>query len=116
MRVKLDYGRTGLEVNLPDQNVIGPLAIKPAQPLAQPEQVLAKALASPTGTPPLAELARGRKNARSLICDITRPVPNKLILPPGLKILESSGIAPKPILLLVATGLSRPTQSRELVE
>src|SRR5262245_36772125 len=116
MKVKLDYGRTGLEVTLPDQNIIGPLAIKPAQPLAEPEKALAKALAGPVGTPALAELARGRKDACILVCDITRPVPNKVILPPVLKILEDAGIARKDILILIATGLHRPNEGAELVE
>ena len=82
MRIHLDYGRTGLDVNLPDDRVVGPLAIRPAPPLADPDAALAEALARPIGKPPLAEVARGRRNACVLVCDITRPVPNRLILPP----------------------------------
>ena len=37
----------------------------------------ATCLAHPIGTPPLAELARGRRSACVAICDITRPVPNR---------------------------------------
>jgi hypothetical protein len=33
MRVTLDYGKTGLEVELPDANVVGPLDLQPVQPL-----------------------------------------------------------------------------------
>src|SRR5579863_1952721 len=92
MRVKLDYGRTGLDVDLPDDRVVGALAIKPAPPLADPMAVLKEKLARPTGTPALAELALGRKSACVVICDITRPVPNALLLPPILETLESAGI------------------------
>src|SRR5262245_19350573 len=116
MRVTLDYGRTGLEVDLPDERVVGPLAIRPAAPLPDPEGAVAAALARPTGTPPLAELARGRKNACVLVCDITRPVPNRLILPPLLRTLEAQGIARRDILILVATGLHRPNEGAELEE
>src|SRR5262245_40175190 len=116
MRVQLDYGRTGLEVNLPDDRVVGPLAIRPAPPLADPEQAIAGALQKPIGSRPLAEIARGRKNACILVCDITRPVPNALILPPILKTLEEQGIARRDILLLVATGLHRPNEGAELEE
>src|SRR4051794_25829894 len=108
MRIRLDYGRTGLDVDLPEDRLVGPLAIKDATPLAKPDEAIAEALVRPTGTPPLAELARGRANACILICDITRPVPNRLILPPMLKILENAGIARDDILILVATGLHRP--------
>jgi len=73
-------------------------------------------LASPTGCPSLAQVARGRNNACILICDITRPVPNRLILPPVLRTLEEQGIARKDILILVATGLHRPNEGAELEE
>jgi nickel-dependent lactate racemase len=116
MRIKLDYGRTGVDVDLPADRVVGPLAIRPALPLADPAAALAAALASPIGTPPLAQVARGRKNACILVCDITRPVPNRLILPPILRTLEEQGIARKDILILVATGLHRPNEGAELDE
>jgi nickel-dependent lactate racemase len=116
MRIKLDYGRTGVEVNLPEEGIIGPLAIRPAPPLPDPDASLADALAHPIGTPSLAEVARSRRNACILICDVTRPVPNRLILPPLLRILEEQGIARRDILILVATGLHRPNEGAELEE
>jgi nickel-dependent lactate racemase len=85
-------------------------------PLADPSAAIEAALADPIGTPPLAEVARGRTNACILICDITRPVPNRLILPPLLRTLEEQGLARKDILLLVATGLHRPNEGAELEE
>ncbi len=117
MRFTLDYGRTGLDVNLPDDpRILDPLAIRPAAPLAHPEAAIAQALSRPIGTPPLAELARGRRNACILICDITRPVPNRIILPPLLRTLEEAGIPRRAILILVATGLHRPNEGAELEE
>src|SRR5262249_51131207 len=116
MRFMLDYGRTGLEVDLPADRVVGPLAIRPAAPLPDPEAAAARVLANPIGTPPLAELARGRKNACILVCDITRPVPNRILLPPILRTLEQQGIARKDVLILNATGLHRPNEGAELEE
>ena len=71
---------------------------------------------SPNGTPPLAELARGRSDACIVICDITRPVPNQLLLEPVLETLEAAGIPRDRIMILVATGLHRPNAGAELVE
>src|SRR5258707_13518736 len=105
MRVTLEYGKTGLEVELPDDRIVGPLAIKPAPPLEDPESVLWGKLAHPTGSPPLAELARGKKSACIPICDITRPVPNPLLLPPLLATLEAPGIPRENILIPTATAL-----------
>src|SRR5262249_40528774 len=116
MRFTLDYGRTGLPVELPDDRVVGPLAIRPAAPLTDPAGAVERALAHPIGTPPLAEIARGRRNACILICDVTRPVPNRLLLPPLLRTLEEQGIARKDILILNATGLHRPNEGAELEE
>jgi nickel-dependent lactate racemase len=116
MQFTLDYGRTGLNVTLPADRVVGPLAIRDAEPLADPAAALESALGDPIGAKPLAEIARGRRDACILICDITRPVPNRLILPPILRTLESAGIPRDKITILVATGLHRPNEGAELVE
>jgi nickel-dependent lactate racemase len=116
MRVTLDYGRTGLEVELPDASVVRTLAYRPAEPLTDPDASLQEVLSRPTGSPPLAQLAAGRRDACILICDITRPVPNEMILRPILRELESAGIARDRITILVATGLHRPNEGDELVE
>ena len=112
----LEYGRTGLPVEIPADRIVGPLEIRAVEPLADPEAEVAAKLAAPNGCPPLAELARGRKDACIVVCDITRPVPNALILRPMLKILHDAGMAAEDILILVATGLHRPSTEAERVE
>ncbi|HEV2969492.1 MAG TPA: nickel-dependent lactate racemase [Pirellulales bacterium] len=116
MKFRLEYGRTGLEIDLPAERVVRKLAYKDAVPLPDPVGDLRKLLDRPNGTPPLAELARGRKSACVVISDITRPVPNRLILAPLLETLESAGIPRGEITILVATGLHRPNLGGELVE
>ena len=49
MQVTLDYGRTGLTVTLPDDRVVGPLAIRDAEPLADPAAAIDAALRNPIG-------------------------------------------------------------------
>lgn len=115
MRVTLDYGRTGLEVDLPE-GTVGPLTIRQAEPLADPTAALEHALANPIGTRPLADLARGKSSACILISDITRPVPNKLLLPPILRTVEAAGVPRDRIIILNATGLHRPNEGAEMVE
>lgn len=116
MRIKMDYGKTGLIVDLPSDKVIGPLEIKNAIPLANQSQAISDALANPIGSKPLAEIAKGKKTACILICDITRPVPNKVILPQILKTIEEAGVPRSGIIILIATGLHRPNEGEELVE
>jgi len=114
MRVHLKYGRGELEVELPDRHVVKCLGYQPAETIPDSVAAVRQALAAPIGTPPLAELARGRRNACVAVSDVTRPVPNREILPPLLDELEAAGIPPQEILLLVATGLHRPNVGEEL--
>ena len=116
MKVTLDYGRTGLTVELPAERVVGPLAIRDVPALGDPESAVADALERPIGTPPLREVAKGRKDACILICDITRPVPNRTILGPMLQVLHEAGIPQDRTLILVATGLHRPSTPAEKEE
>jgi len=116
INVILDYGRTGIRVELPAERVVGTLAIRDVPPLDDPEGAVKGALESPTGTPALRRLADGRKDACILICDITRPVPNRTILGPMLHVLSEAGIARERTLILVATGLHRPSTDAEKLE
>src|SRR4051794_13799438 len=116
LRLTLDYGRTGLKVELPAERVVGPLAIRDVPPLEDPEAAVAHALDKPISSVALRELARGRKDACILICDITRPVPNRTILGPTLRTFHEAGIARNQVLLLIATGLHRPSTPAEKIE
>ncbi len=113
MKVTLDYGKTGLDVELPAERVIGPLSIGEVPPLDDPQAALAWALENPIGSAALREIARGRKSACILVCDITRPVPNRTILGPLLSVLHEAEITRDQILILIATGLHRPSTPDE---
>lgn len=114
MRIRLDYGVDGLEAEIPDANLAQVLRLKSAAILEQPAQQVFRALQNPIGTRPLLELARGRKSVCIVICDITRPVPNKILLPPILQTLTEAGIADDLITILIATGTHRPNLGDEL--
>jgi nickel-dependent lactate racemase len=77
---------------------------------------MAGALSTPVAARPLAEEARGARSACILICDITRPVPNGLVLPPLVRELLAAGVPRERITVLVATGLHRPNEGAELAE
>jgi nickel-dependent lactate racemase len=116
MKVDLLYGREGITVDLSDDLEVT-IVHKHSMPLLpDPVQAVWQALKNPVASSPLAELARGKKSACILICDITRPVPNGTLIPPLIKTLTASGISKKDILILVATGLHRPNEGEELRE
>lgn len=116
MQLELNYGRGSYALNLPDEWDITVIR-KPAMPVAaDPAAAVRDALARPVGARPLSEEARGCKSACILICDITRPVPNGLLLPEIIRQLLDAGMKPGRITVLVATGLHRPNEGAELEE
>jgi lactate racemase len=109
------FGREGLALELPDDPRITVLEGKDARALADPLDAVERSIAGPIGSAPLAEIARGRRDACIVISDVTRPVPNKVILPPILKTLDAAGVPRDKITILIATGLHRPNEGQELV-
>jgi nickel-dependent lactate racemase len=84
--------------------------------LADPPAAVQAALERPVGASPLSTEARGKQSACILVCDITRPVPNRLLLQPLIRNLIAAGVPAERILVLVATGLHRPNVGAELEE
>ena len=116
MQVDLFYGTGTLTVHL-DDNWTVDVFRKPVMPvIPDPDAAVRSALSRPVGSRSLLEEARGHASACILICDITRPVPNGLLLPPILRQLLDAGIPRDEICILVATGLHRPNEGEELAE
>jgi lactate racemase len=116
MRVELSYGKGTLAVELPD-GLDATVIRKPDMPvLSDPVSSVEAALNSPVASRTLVDEARGARSACILICDITRPVPNELLLAPLLRALLAAGLQADQICVLVATGLHRPNEGPELEE
>lgn len=115
-KVHLRYGQSGLEVRLPAGAQPTLIGKRPLPKVADARAAVRDALARPVSAPPYAELARGRRSACILVCDITRPVPNGLFLRPLIEGLIAGGTPAGAITVLVATGLHRPNEGDELAE
>jgi len=85
-----------------------------ARALDDQQAAIAAALDAPIGCAPLVELAQGKKAAAISVCDITRPAPNHLTLPPILERLHQAGIPVEGITILIATGLHRGATEDEI--
>ncbi len=115
MQVHLKYGSQGLDIEFPKTvNFQGVLYPQEAVPLKEPGEAVVEALKSPIATPSLQQLATGKKDAVIVISDITRPVPNQLLLPLICWQLEAAGLAREAITILIATGIHRPNEGGEL--
>ncbi len=116
MDVRLNYGRGKLSVNMPSDWDISVIR-KPVMPIiSDVVSAVEECLAKPVGSLSLQEISSNAKSACILVCDITRPVPNKLFLGPVIKNLLASGLKKENIVILVATGLHRPNEGSELEE
>jgi nickel-dependent lactate racemase len=116
VRIDLAFGKTGITLDLPESFRYRILEARSAKPVADSAAALESALDSPIASPPLSELARGKSSAAISVCDITRPAPNRLTLPPLLQRLEYAGIPRENITVLIATGLHRPATDSEISE
>src|SRR5207249_1363432 len=90
------------------------LEAKSVEPLPDAVAAVEHSLDHPSAGPSLATLARGRKTAAISVCDITRPAPNPVVLPPLLRCLEAAGIPREGIRILIATGLHRSATDAEI--
>jgi len=116
MRVELSFGKGSLALELPD-DIDATVIRKPLMPLlSNPISSVQAALNAPISSRSLIDEARGARSACILICDITRPVPNELLLGPLVRALMEAGLQPAQICILVATGLHRPNEGAELEE
>jgi len=116
MKIDIAYGKEGLTIEVPDDNLVKILRMKEKPVIDDPVEETRRKLRSPAGSASLSELAAGKSSACVVISDITRPVPNAVILPPILETLEEAGIARESITILNGTGIHRPNEGDELVE
>ena len=115
MKIAMAYGTTGMTVDVPEENLAALLSMREAPAVEDPAAEVTRLLRTPIGGEPLVDIARGKRTACIVVCDITRPVPNRIILPPVFGELERAGITRDRVTILVATGLHRPSTPDELV-
>jgi nickel-dependent lactate racemase len=114
MNIQVAFGKQGLSLELPDGPDYQVVKVHSAPPLPDVQKALGAALDAPVAGPSLMELARGKKTAAISVCDITRPAPNSITLPPLLDRLHRAGITPDNVTLCIATGLHRGATPDEL--
>src|SRR5215468_1502317 len=111
MKLRLDYGSDGLDVELPDQRttVIEP-SFLPA--IEDAHAALVAALRHPIGRPPLRDIVRPGQKIAISVCDITRAQPRAAMLRALFE--EMPGINPHDVTILIATGTHRTNTRAEL--
>ena len=114
MRAHFSFGKSGIEVSVPDGFESQVIRSRTARALEDEAAAINWALDHPMGCEPLVALAAGKKTAAISVCDITRPAPNRVTLPPLLGRLHQAGIPVEGVTILVATGLHRGATEDEV--
>ncbi|PID55834.1 hypothetical protein CSB45_14080 [candidate division KSB3 bacterium] len=114
MNIRLDYGKSGLEISLPDEAAVSIVEPKHLDALPDQFEAVRAAVRNPIASPPLRELVRPGNTVGIVFYDITRPTPDRIMTPLLLEELEAAGIVREQITLYNATGTHRANSDQEL--
>ncbi len=112
VKQRLAYGKTGLVINLPGDSKVMIIEPKYVPGLPDPARAVRDALRCPIGLPPLRSSVKTSDKVGIVFSDITRPTPNRLLLPAVLG--ELNHVPDSQIVLFNATGTHRPNTEAEL--
>ncbi|MDT8901571.1 nickel-dependent lactate racemase [Anaeroselena agilis] len=110
-KVRLAYGKTGLEISVPDAAAV----IEPHHlpGLTDEKQAVLAALRAPIGAPPLRSMVRAADTVAIVISDLTRPTPNHKLVP---WLLEELGHVPRENFVIInGLGSHRANTRDELI-
>ncbi len=109
---QLAYGKSGLEVSLPDDWDVTLIEPQYLPRVVDPVSALQESLRHPIGSKPLQEIVKATDTVGIIFNDITRPTPNALLVQSILE--ELPHIPPQQITLYNALGTHRPNPDSEL--
>jgi nickel-dependent lactate racemase len=112
MKIKMDYGKEGMEINVPDYSEV--LIPNHKLEIKNPEESITKSLLSPINSNSLLSLYKGGMTVGISVCDHTRAQPRNEIITSILNLFE--GIKKENFLVFIATGTHRPTTINEIKE
>ena len=110
---RIPYSKSVLEFRLPAEMQADSAVSRLVEPVTDAAAAIQEALANPSGTPPLAQLARRDDRVCIVFTDITRASPDHLLVPALLKELEKAGVRDENITLLCGIGMHRPSTAEE---
>jgi nickel-dependent lactate racemase len=112
MKVHLPYGEHGIDAEVPGSATV--LVPERTPPLPDPHAAVRDAIDAPLDCAPFRQMVRAGQTAAIVVSDVTRPVPNMVLLPPLLETLESGGVKRGDITIVIGTGLHRRSRPDEL--
>ena len=115
MKINFKYGKEEITLKIPDDSKIYAPRYEPV--ITNVREMLSDSISNPTGCLPLNSLLRKRRkgNIVIVVSDITRPIPYHSFLPFLLDYIGKEGIGKDEIVIVVATGMHRPSTLDEKI-
>ena len=115
-RYSIPCGKRKIELEIPDRVPVQYVETRKMAILPDVKKAVEEALSHPIGTPRLREMVQPGQKVALVVTDISRKLPEEIILPLLLQELLAGGIAKTDITAVVATGTHRPNTPQELRE
>ena len=115
--MKIDFPYPEINpIEVPEQNLLGIFSPSTVQTEKREDQIIEEAFLQPIGSELLSERLKGCRDVLIVVDDYTRTTPVQKILPRLMKELETAGMKPSRIKILVALGTHRPMSKEEMVK
>ncbi|MCR4425238.1 MAG: nickel-dependent lactate racemase [Firmicutes bacterium] len=115
-RYAVPNGRRLVEFDIPDWVDVAVVECNELPTVADEERAIREAVWNPIGSVRLSEMVRPGQKAAIVVTDITRKLPEDIIVPILIDELVAGGIRADDITAVVATGTHRPNTSEELAD
>ncbi|MBE3091294.1 MAG: nickel-dependent lactate racemase [Candidatus Atribacteria bacterium] len=115
-KILLPYGKKEIPFSIPQKNLLKICWLKETPGVKDNVKAIKEAIKNPIGSPTIPIITRGKRNAVVICTDITRPTPDKLLIPPILNELNKGGISDKNIKVIIARGQHRKMTEEEVKE
>ena len=113
-RYQIPCGKKSVSIQIPDDVPVQQVESRKMAPVTDVRRAVEESLSRPIGTSRLRQLVKPGQTVALVVTDITRQLPEEIILPLLLRELEAGGIRKRDITAVVATGTHRPNTPEEL--
>jgi lactate racemase len=107
-------GHRMIDLTLPDHVEVTVVNNKPMPILPDVKQAVRAAILHPIGSKRLSSMVHSGQKAAVIVTDVTRKLPEEVILPLLIEELQAGGIGPEDITFVVANGTHRPNTGEEM--
>lgn len=114
MKFDVFQGKKTTTIILPDNWDVTEVPISLNKSLENPEDELLKLLNAPEDCSPLKDMLKPGDQIAICVTDISRPSPDKIVLPPLLNEIEKAGIDKKNVTIIIGTGSHRDVTVTEM--